>query len=152
VLAVPALQHHLFRILSSDISRHQGLMLLLGSISAEQRLAAFLLSLSRRYQRLGFAANRFMLRMTREEIGSYLGITVEIVSGMLTRFQREGLIGVHGERYRVEEKRPTPRHGLALTVGGQDRPHRLRLVSKRCATHWSGASVRRTAYGPAGQY
>jgi CRP/FNR family transcriptional regulator len=93
-LAVPTLQHQMFRVLSSDISRDQGLMLLLGSMSAEQRLAAFLFSLSRRYERLGFAANRFMLRMTREEIGSYLGLTLETVSRLLSRFQREGLIGV----------------------------------------------------------
>jgi len=93
-LAKPVLQHHLFRMISSDISRDQGLMLLLGRMNAEQRLAAFLLSLSRRYQRLGSAANRFVLHMTREEIGSYLGLTIETVSRVLSRFQREGLIGV----------------------------------------------------------
>ena len=91
---IPVLQRELFRALSSDISRDQGLMLLLGSMSAEQRLAAFLLSLSRRYQRLGFAANRFVLRMTREEIGNYLGITLETVSRLMSRFQRTGLISV----------------------------------------------------------
>jgi CRP/FNR family transcriptional regulator len=93
-LAVPALQHQLFRALSGDISRDQGLMLLLGSMTAEQRLAAFLLSLSRRYQRLGFAADRFALRMTREEIGSYLGLTLETVSRLLSRFQKDGLVAV----------------------------------------------------------
>jgi CRP/FNR family transcriptional regulator len=91
-LTVPALQHQLFRALSGDISRDQGLMLLLGSMSAEQRLAAFLLSLSRRYQHLGFAAQRYTLRMTREEIGNYLGLTLETVSRLFSRFQREGLI------------------------------------------------------------
>jgi CRP/FNR family transcriptional regulator len=93
-LSVPALQHQLFRMLSSDISRDHGLMLLLGSMAAEQRLAAFLLSLSRRFERLGFAASRFTLRMTREEIGNYLGLTLETVSRLLSRFQREGLIHV----------------------------------------------------------
>ena len=90
-LRAPALQHQLFKALSGDISRDQGLMLLLGSMTAEQRLAAFLLSLSRRYQRLGFAAMSFVLRMTREEIGNYLGLTLETVSRLLSRFQREGL-------------------------------------------------------------
>ena len=94
-LSVPALQRQLFRALSGDISRDHGLMLLLGSMSAEQRLAAFLLSLSRRYQRLGFAADRFVLRMTREEIGNYLGLTLETVSRLLSRFQRDGLLAVH---------------------------------------------------------
>lgn len=92
--STPGLQRQLFRVLSSDISRDQGLMLLLGSMSAEQRLAAFLLSLSRRYQRLGFAADRFVLRMTREEVGNYLGITLETVSRLVSRFQRAGLISV----------------------------------------------------------
>ena len=91
----PELRHQLFRLLSRDISRDQGLMLLLGVMSAEQRLATFLLNLSRRYQRLGFSAERFVLRMTREEIGSYLGLTLETVSRTLSRFQREGLLAVH---------------------------------------------------------
>lgn len=93
-MAIPALQHQLLRVISGDISRDQGLMLLLGSMTAEQRLAAFLLSLSRRHQRLGYSANRFMLRMTREEIGNYLGLTLETVSRLLSRFQREGLLAV----------------------------------------------------------
>ena len=69
-------------------------MLLLGRMSAEQRLAAFLLSLSRRYQRLGFAADRFTLQMSREDIGSYLGVTTETISRLLSRFHRENRIGV----------------------------------------------------------
>jgi CRP/FNR family transcriptional regulator len=92
---VPSLQHQLFRMLSRDISRDQGLMLLLGSMTAEQRLAAFLLSLSLRYKRLGFAADRFALRMTREDIGNYLGLTLETVSRLMSRFQRDGLISSH---------------------------------------------------------
>ncbi len=93
-MSVPALNHQLLRVISSDISRDQGLMLLLGSMTAEQRLAAFLLSLSRRHQKLGFSATRFVLRMTREEIGSYLGLTLETVSRILSRFQRDGLVAV----------------------------------------------------------
>jgi len=94
-MSLPALQHQLLRLLSGDISRDHGLMLLLGSMTAEQRLAAFLLSLSRRYQRLGYAGDRFVLRMTREEIGNYLGLTLETVSRLLSRFQREELVVVH---------------------------------------------------------
>jgi len=63
-------------------------------MTAEQRLAAFLLTLSRRYERLGYAATRFTLRMTREEIGNYLGLTLETVSRLFSRFQRDGLLGV----------------------------------------------------------
>ncbi len=93
-MSMPALQHQLLRLLSGDISRDQGLMLLLGSMTAEQRLAAFLLSVSRRHQRLGYSANRFVLRMTREEIGNYLGLTLETISRLISRFQREGLVAV----------------------------------------------------------
>jgi CRP/FNR family transcriptional regulator len=94
-LQIPELQAQLLRILSGDISRDQGLMLLLGGMDAEQRISAFLLSLSRRYQRLGYAASRFSLRMTREEIGSYLGLTLETVSRLFSRLQRDGLITAH---------------------------------------------------------
>ena len=92
---LPQLRHELFRLLSRDISRDHGLMLLLGVMTAEQRLATFLLNLSRRYERLGFSPERFVLRMTREEIGSYLGLTLETVSRTLSRFQRDGLLAVH---------------------------------------------------------
>ena len=94
-LRIPQLQRQLFRLLSRDIARDHGLMLLLGSMTAEQRLAAFLLSLSRRYKQLGYAADRFVLRMTRADIGNYLGLTLETVSRILSRFQREGLIAVN---------------------------------------------------------
>jgi len=103
-LSVPALQRQLFRARSGDISRDQGLMLLLGSMTAEQRLAAFLLSLSRRYQRLGFSSDRFMLRMTREEIGNYLGLTLETVSRLFSRFQKEGLLAV--QQREIELRQP----------------------------------------------
>ena len=93
-MSMPALQHQLLRVVSGDISRDQGLMLLLGSMTAEQRLAAFLLSLSRRHKRLGYSGDRFVLRMTREEIGNYLGLTLETISRLFSRFQREGLLAV----------------------------------------------------------
>jgi len=102
-LQIPALQHHVFRLISRDISRDQGLMLLLGSMNAEQRLAAFLLSLSRRYQRMGYAADRFNLRMTREDIGSYLGLTLETVSRFLSRFVRRGLIAARQREIEIKD-------------------------------------------------
>ena len=92
---MPQLQAQLFRILSGDISRDQGLMLLMGGMDAEQRIAAFLLSLSHRYKKLGYSTTRFALRMTREEIGSYLGLTLETVSRVFSRLQRGGVLTVH---------------------------------------------------------
>ncbi|MDH5533959.1 MAG: fumarate/nitrate reduction transcriptional regulator Fnr [Betaproteobacteria bacterium] len=102
-LRIPALQHHVFRLISRDISRDQGLMLLLGSMTAEQRLAAFLLSLSRRYQGMGYSADRFNLRMTREDIGNYLGVTLETVSRFLSRFQRDGLIAARQREIKIKD-------------------------------------------------
>src|SRR6185503_16446535 len=102
-LRLPDLQQQLLRILSGDISRDQGLMLLLGGMDAEQRLAAFLLSLSRRYQKLGYASARFSLRMTREEIGSYLGLTLETVSRLFSRMQRDGLISAQHKEIELKD-------------------------------------------------
>jgi len=93
---VPALQQNLQRVLSREISREQSIMLLLGSMRAEERVAAFLLDLSARYRRLGYSATQYVLRMTREEIGSYLGLKLETVSRLLSRFQQEGIIRIQG--------------------------------------------------------
>lgn len=111
-LRIPELQHQLFRLLSRDIARDHGLMLLLGSMTAEQRLAAFLLSLSRRYQRLGYAADRFLLRMTREDIGNYLGLTLETISRLMSRFQRDGLVTIRQREIELKDS-----DGLMEIVG-----------------------------------
>ena len=74
---IPSLQHHFFRLMSREIVRDQSVMLLLGNMKAEERLAAFLLNLSQRLHSRGFAANDFILRMSREEIGSFLGLKLE---------------------------------------------------------------------------
>jgi CRP/FNR family transcriptional regulator len=89
-------QHNLHRLLAREIARERAVMMLLGTMDAEQRLAAFLLDLSRRYQTLGYSSCEFVLRMTREEIGSYLGLKLETVSRLFSRFQREGLLQVEG--------------------------------------------------------
>ena len=102
-MGMPELQHQLLRLLSSDISRDHGLMLLLGSMTAEQRVAAFLLSLSKRHQRLGFSATHFVLRMTREEMGNYLGLTIETVSRLMSRFQREGLVALRQRDIEIKD-------------------------------------------------
>jgi CRP/FNR family transcriptional regulator len=88
------LRRELFRLLAAEIRRERSQMLLLGSMRAEERLAAFLLSLSRRLAARGWSATKFILRMTREEIGSLLGLKLETVSRLLSRFQAEGLITV----------------------------------------------------------
>ncbi len=93
---IAPLQHNLHRFLSRDIGRDQNMMLTLGRLRAEERLAVFLLNLSERYQRRGYSSTEFVLRMTREEIGSYLGLKLETVSRLFSRFQEEGLLQVQG--------------------------------------------------------
>lgn len=98
---VPSLQQHLHRVLSREIVREHGVMLLLGTMRAEERLAVFLLNLSQRYHRRGYSATEFNLRMTREEIGSFLGLKLETVSRLFSRFQDEGLIEVQQRAVRL---------------------------------------------------
>ena len=93
-LDVPPLQRRLHSVLAREIARNHGIMLLLGSMSAEERLAAFLLNLSRRYLHRGYSGTSFLLRMTREELGSYLGLKLETVSRLFSTFHRRGLIEV----------------------------------------------------------
>ena len=88
------LQRQFHRIMSREIVREHGVMLLLGSMRAEERLAAFLLNLTRRLRTRGFSASSLVLRMTREEIGSYLGLKLETVSRAFSRFQEEGILSV----------------------------------------------------------
>lgn len=98
---IPSLQTHFFRLMSREIVRDQGVMLLLGNMRAEERLAAFLLNLSNRLYSRGFAANDFILRMSREEIGSYLGLKLETVSRTLSKFHHEGLILVEHKHIQI---------------------------------------------------
>ena len=98
---VPALQHNLHRFLSREIDRDHNIMLLLGSMRAEERVAAFLLNLAHRYRQRGYSSTEFVLRMTREEIGSFLGLKLETVSRLFSRFQQEGLIQAQGRAVKL---------------------------------------------------
>ena len=98
---VPALQTHVHRIMSREIVRDHGVMLLLGSMRAEERLAAFLLNLVQRLQARGFSSSELVLRMTREEIGSYLGLKLETVSRTFSKFAEEGIVEVKQRHVRI---------------------------------------------------
>lgn len=91
---IPVLQQQFHRILSRELTQDQRHLLSLGSLRAEERLAAFLLNLSQRLAARGYQDNQFDLRMSRVEIGSYLGIQIETVSRMLSRFAESGLIQI----------------------------------------------------------
>lgn len=91
---IPSMQRHVHKIMSREIVRENGVMLLLGSMRAEERLAAFLLNLVQRLHARGFSQSELVLRMTREEIGSYLGLKLETVSRAFSKFAEDGLIEV----------------------------------------------------------
>ena len=92
---IASMQRHVHKIMSREIVRENGVMLLLGSMRAEERLAAFLLNLVQRLHTRGFSQSELVLRMTREEIGSYLGLKLETVSRTFSKFAEEGIIEVH---------------------------------------------------------
>jgi CRP/FNR family transcriptional regulator, anaerobic regulatory protein len=95
------LQRQLHRVMSREIVRDHGVMLLLGSMRAEERLAAFLLNLTQRLRARGFSATELVLRMTREEIGSYLGLKLETVSRAFSKLQDDGALEVKQRQIRV---------------------------------------------------
>ena len=99
-----SLQSHLHRMMSREIVRDQGVMLLLGNMRAEERLATFLLSLSERFRARGFSASSFVLRMSRQEIGSYLGMKLETVSRVFSRFREQGLVDVQQREIRLRDE------------------------------------------------
>ena len=95
------LQKHFHKVMSREIVRDHGVMMLLGTMRAEERLAAFLLNLSQRFTARGFSNAEFNLRMTREEIGSYLGLKLETVSRAFSKFNEQGWIAVQQRRIRI---------------------------------------------------
>ena len=98
---INALQRHVHKIMSREIVREHGVMLLLGSMRAEERLAAFLLNLVQRLHARGFSQSELVLRMTREEIGSYLGLKLETVSRTFSKFVEEGIVEVKQRHVRI---------------------------------------------------
>jgi CRP/FNR family transcriptional regulator, anaerobic regulatory protein len=100
-----AFQHSLHRLLSGEIARGRSVMVLLGTMNAEQRLAAFLLDLSQRYKTRGYSCSEFVLRLTREEIGSYLGLKLETVSRLFSRLHRCGLIQIEGRVVKLLDRK-----------------------------------------------
>lgn len=92
------LQRQLHRVMSREIVRDHGVMLLLGGMKADARVAALLVNLSRRFKARGYAADQFQLRVTREEMGSYLGLTLETVSRAFKRLQDAELISISGRK------------------------------------------------------
>ncbi len=110
--SIESLQAHLYKMMSNEIVRDHSMMLLLGSMRAEERLAAFLLNLSERFTARGYSPREFILRMTREEIGSYLGLKLETVSRMFSKFQDDGLVSAQQKHITIFDT-----HKLKQVIG-----------------------------------
>ena len=96
-----SLQRQFHRVMSREIVRDHGVMLLLSGLSADERVAAFLLDLARRLEARGFSPSVFVLRMTRAEIGAYLGLKLETVSRSFSRLHERGVLEVRQREVRI---------------------------------------------------
>ncbi len=114
---LPTLHAHLNKLMSQRIVQDQTAFQVLANLRSESRLAAFLIDLGKRFAALGYSPNSFVLRMTREEIGSYLGLSLETVSRLFSRFQEDGLVDVQTRHLHV-----TNPEALALIASGKH-PH-----------------------------
>lgn len=121
--SMPALQIHLHRMMSREITRNYGLMFLLGSMGAEERVAQFILNLSARYAARGYSASQFRLCMTRIDIGSYLGLRLETVSRVMTLLSNRNILEFAGRDINVRSL-----GGLQQIIG------RFELRAARAAT------------------
>jgi len=107
------LQRQLHRVMSREIVREQGVMMLIGSMRADQRIAAFLLNLAERYKNLGYSEHEFNLRMSRAELGSFLGLKLETASRAISALQDEKLIRVKGKQIKILDA-PLLRHRASV--------------------------------------
>ncbi len=102
-LEIPSLQKHFFRLLSQELAKDETMLLLLGKATAEERLATFLLNVAKRFRARGYSDKEFNLSMSRHDIGNYLGLAVETISRMFSRFQDEGVISVHRKNIVIKD-------------------------------------------------
>lgn len=100
-MQIPSLQRHLHKIMSREIVRDQGMMMLLSTMRAEARVAAFLMNLSQRFAARGYSPVEFHLRMSREEISSYLGLKIETVSRAFSHLRDASLLEVDKKHIRL---------------------------------------------------
>lgn len=98
---LPSLQNQFLRLMSKEITQDQVMLITLGSMRAEERLAAFLINMSERLSARGYSSTEFVLRMSREEIGSYLGLKLETVSRLFSRFAEAGLIQIRQRHVKI---------------------------------------------------
>lgn len=102
-LKIPSLQRHLFQLLSREITQDQQMLSLLSKNNAEERVAALLLSLSKRHVRRHLSANEFQLPMSRTDIGNFLGLTIETISRVFRRLQQQDILAVDKKHIRIQD-------------------------------------------------
>lgn len=103
IRTVPALQRQFHKIMSHEISKDQDVMKLLGSMTAEQRVTVLLVNLSARFDALGYSPTEIQLKMSREEIGNYLGLKLETVSRTFSKLQNDGLLAIDRRSLRIRD-------------------------------------------------
>ncbi|MDR0458529.1 MAG: helix-turn-helix domain-containing protein [Burkholderiaceae bacterium] len=113
---MPGLQTCLDKIMSREIVRQHNVMLMLGGMRAEERIAAFLLDLSHRMHVRGFSRSDLVLRMSRGEIGSYLGLKLETVSRTFSRLAEQGILEVKQRNVHIRDIKAL--HAM-LNIGAQ---------------------------------
>jgi CRP/FNR family transcriptional regulator len=137
--SLPGLRTHFYRMMSRELVHKHGLMLMLGSMRADERLATFLLDLSDRHQSRGYSSTEFVLRMSRAEIGSFLGITIETVSRVMSQFAKDGLIDLQGvKQVRIADVERLRRRAIGREAGkpaqGASTAEASRVIVRRPAT------------------
>lgn len=103
-LTIPSLSHHFFQLMSNEIRQDRELHLLLSRKTAEERIAAMVLSLSERARRRGLSESRLRLPMARNDLANYLGLAVETVSRIITRLHAEGVLHVEGRDLEILDR------------------------------------------------
>jgi CRP/FNR family transcriptional regulator len=102
---MPNLQRHFFQLMSREITEDQQLITLLSKNTAEERIAALMLSISSRNARRKLSSTRFRLPMSRIDIGNYLGLTVETVSRVFSRLQKLDILEVSNKEITINDAR-----------------------------------------------
>lgn len=100
----PELENTIYDVLSQELVREQAMAGMLSAMGAEARVARFLLNMADRFEHMGYSGKLFNLRMTRHEIGSYLGLTLETVSRTLSLFNELGWISVHQRTIEIKDQ------------------------------------------------
>ncbi|WP_024643790.1 helix-turn-helix domain-containing protein [Pseudomonas syringae] len=118
---LPSLQHNLNRVLSQEIVRDHEMLLLMGNLNADERMAAFLLNLSDRMAKRGYSHTAFVLRMTREDIGSYLGLRLETICRAIANLREQGIVRISGRAVEILDL-----VSLRALINGRD--HGLRAL------------------------